>query len=133
MQWPFGHGLTYSTQTFGLSWVGAALTASVTNAGRASDAVLLVYMRPGAKSPPIPQSAPAHALKRWLVRFARVGPLRDREDADVRFEVTPEMATLVDADGNKKLYAGCYELTVEGGESTVEVTCNAQGCSVGCD
>ena len=138
VQWPFGHGLSYSRQTFSLKLATKAgateVSVSVHNEGREADAVVLVYLRPkpGAAPPVIPSAEPASKLKRWLVHFERVDGVAHDAEAVVSFALTPQHATLVRGDGASHLYAGCYELSVEGGAATVDVRCDAKQCGAPC-
>ena len=144
MQWPFGYGLTYSTQMYTLTKHAAgsgSVTVSVSNAGRAGDAVVLVFMRPRmdpyGRGSPIPRREPASKLKLWLVHFERIHAIAAGGTAEVSVDITPELATLTDSNGDAKLWSGCYEVFVEGdagssGAGSVEMACDEGGCGQPC-
>ena len=126
VQWPFGSGLAYARRalTARAAPGGSAVTAGVTNpetsaaAARPTDAVVLVYLRPCAGT--VPETEPASRLVRQLVHFARVGPLAPGAAQSVTFNISGADATLQDAAGQPKLYAGKYDVEVSIGNAPGE-------------
>ena len=127
VQWPFGFGLSYSEHTYTIAQTGGAVTVDVSNAGAPGDAVVLVFMRPSPKAPPIPADEPASHLKQWLIHFARVDAIAQGAKASVTFDLTPAHVTLVDAHGHDVIYPGCYEISAMDGKTSVEIACTADG------
>lgn len=145
-QWPFGFGLSYAPLSLRAApdapcdaarargatetRTAGALTATVHNedAQRASDAVVLAYVRPLEGT--IPASEPASALVKTLVSFDRLGPIPPAGSASTQFTLSEAMATLHNAKGVPTFYPGKYEFIVATAASltaTLPFECHAKG------
>ena len=135
VQWPFGFGLTYSSQYSELMIKEKGkVNVEVHNTGRVSDAVVLVYVQP-ATATTIPHGVPAAKLKRWLVHFERIDSLGDGESGLVVVDLTPKLVTLTEKDGQGIVYPGCYKMTAEDGGGPfayVEFECSSTECGGAC-
>ncbi len=114
-QWPFGHGLSYTTFVYSDLRLSAdsirpadslVLTVSVRNSGaRAGDEVVQLYLRDDAAS----VTRPLRSLK----GFARVS-LGAGEAREVRFTLRPEDLTLYDLTMRRVVEPGAFTVFVGG-------------------
>ncbi|MGI5238378.1 beta-glucosidase family protein [Dactylosporangium sp. CA-139066] len=112
--YPFGHGLSYTTFSYGpLSLDGLTASVTVTNTGdRAGDEVVQLYVTP--------RCWPVPAPRRRLAGFERI-PLSPGESREVRFEVPPAaLAYWSEADSRFVTPAGEYLFAA--GPSTATMT-----------
>ena len=115
-QWPFGHGLSYTTFAYDDLRLSAdsiragdslMVTVSVRNSGAAAgDEVVQLYVRDEAAS----VTRPMRALK----GFARVG-LRPGEATTVRLRLRPEDLSLYDMTMRRVVEPGEFTVFVGGG------------------
>jgi len=114
--YPFGYGLSYAHFTYdglrlqpvdGKPENGLHVTVTVRNdSARSGDAVAELYL-----TPPAFDGAPKLAL-RGLQRLA----LTPGESRQVSFDLSPRDVSFVDRDGNRKVMAGTYGLSVGAGQ-----------------
>ena len=115
-EYPFGHGLSYTSFAYGAvqpatpsvaAGQGTSVTATVTNTGRvAGDEVAQLYISASGRD-----GAPIHSLK----GYSRVH-LQPGEAKTVTFKLDPRDLALADADGVMRVKAGSYRLWVGGGQ-----------------
>ena len=120
--YPFGFGLSYTAFKYGALKLstrrvkrgeGLCATVTVTNAGtRAADEVVQMYLTDNEASAPTP---------RWALKAFQRVTLRPRQAKTVRFEITPAMLALINAQGEAVIEPGAFTLTV-GGASPVAFT-----------
>ncbi len=118
--WGFGHGLSYTSFTYGQPALSApaadrsvSATIAVTNSGtREGDEVVQVYLAApqvgdGSFNDPV--------LQRSLVGFQRVH-LKPGETRQVRFDIDARGQSTVDRAGLRKLRQGAYHLWIGAGQ-----------------
>ena len=103
--YPFGYGLSYTTFEYGEpSLQGNTVSITVSNTGeRDASEVVQLYVRDLAAS----VSRPVKELK----AFSRI-LLKAGEKRQVSFDITPDMLSFYDADGNTVLEPGDFDIMV---------------------
>jgi beta-glucosidase len=98
-QWPFGHGLSYTTFKYGnLRVTPERVTLDVENTGkREGDEVVQLYLAR--------DKAPPFAPLRWLAGFQRV-TLRPGDRQAIAFALDPQVLGLVDEQGRRQVAPG---------------------------
>jgi beta-glucosidase len=112
--WGFGHGLSYTSFTYGPARIAASVaTVSVTNSGtREGDEVVQAYL----SAPPVKDgSFNDPVLQHSLVGFQRVH-LKPGETRQVRFDIDARAQSTVDRSGLRKVRAGDYRLWIGAGQ-----------------
>ena len=113
VQWPFGHGLSYTTFRYAkakaLRRTGfVELSVEVANAGpRDGEEVVQAYLSDDAASVPVP--------RRSLVGYVRIAVKR-RQRRRVTLRVPLEAFAIVNDDGTRTLESGSFTLWLGGGQ-----------------
>jgi len=131
--YPFGYGLSYTTFAYdgltvqpvdGAPEKGLHVTVTVRNTGsRDGSEVSELYL-----TPPAFDGAPRLALR----GFQRLA-LKAGESRQISFDLSPRDLSFVDRDGNRKVMAGAYRLTVGSGQPADGVAYSATAVTIGAD
>ena len=131
--YPFGHGLSYTTFAYdglsvqpvdGAPEKGLRVTVTVHNTGnRDGSEVSELYL-----TPPAFDGAPRTALR----GFQRLS-LKPGESRQISFDLSPRDLSFVDHDGNRKVMAGNYGLSVGSGQAAEGVASQEKRFTIATD